>query len=199
MILSRSDYKFFLKCDEIARFGHEASLIEKIKMGERWKFNVLLRKYEYNYNVRKGLVKKIITFFLKYKRRRLARRIGWYIEPNCFGPGLCVVHNGPVIINGRVRFGANCRIQSMVNIGANNGSKSAPCAGNNIYIGPGAKIFGDIRLGNNIAIGANAVVNKSFERDSITLAGVPAKIVANHGCEKMVIDAIGIVQEKMSN
>jgi len=39
------------------------------------------------------------------------------------------------------------------------------------------KIFGPIKLGNNVIIGANAVVNKSFKEDNIVLAGIPAKIV----------------------
>lgn len=39
------------------------------------------------------------------------------------------------------------------------------------------KMFGNIRIGNNVTIGANAVVNKSFEQDNITLVGIPAHIV----------------------
>jgi serine O-acetyltransferase len=44
-------------------------------------------------------------------------------------------------------------------------------------IGPGVKIFGAITLGNNIRIGANAVVNKTFSDDNILLVGIPAKAV----------------------
>lgn len=55
-----------------------------------------------------------------------------------------------------------------------------PTIGNNCYIGPGAKIFGKIKIGDNVAIGANAVVNKDFP-DGVTIAGVPAKIVSNKG------------------
>lgn len=55
----------------------------------------------------------------------------------------------------------------------------APRLGDNVYIGPGAKIFGPIEIGDNVAIGANAVVNKSFP-DSVTIAGVPAKIISYH-------------------
>jgi serine O-acetyltransferase len=49
--------------------------------------------------------------------------------------------------------------------------------GDNVYIGPGAKIFGPIVIGNNVAIGANAVVNKSFQHNC-TIAGVPAKVIS---------------------
>jgi len=196
MIENKADYVFYLRCDEIARWGRKPHFLEKIKMGNRWKFNVLLRKHEYNENCRKGILKKILNVYYVFKRKKIAHKIGWYVEPNCFGPGLCIVHIGPVIINKNVRFGANCRIQAMVIIGANQNSNEAPKAGNNIYIGPGAKIFGNINLGNNIAIGANAVVNKNFLVDNITIAKIPAKIVSNHGCEKIVKDAIKIVKKQ---
>lgn len=196
MIKSSDDYRYYLKCDEIARFGHNASFTEKLKMGWGWKFNVLLRKHEYYLNCKRGVLQKIAIVVLKLRRKRLAHKLGWYIEPNCFGPGLCVVHNGPVIVNGEARFGANCRIQAMVNIGASNNSKKAPVGGDLIYFGPGAKVFGDIKLGSNIAIGANAVVNKSFESDGITLGGVPAKIIAEHGCKEFVIDALAYVSNR---
>lgn len=194
MIKNRNDYRFYLQCDEIARFGHKASILEKVKMGG-WKFNVLLRKQEYYLNCKSGLFQKIPVTVLKIRRKRLAYKLGWYIEPNCFGPGLCVVHNGPVIVNGAARFGENCRIQAMVNIGSNKNSKIAPVGGNMIYFGPGAKVFGEIKLGSNIAIGANAVVNKSFEQDGISIGGVPAKVIAEHGCNDFVIDAVAYVKE----
>lgn len=78
-----------------------------------------------------------------------------------------------MIINDKAKIGANARIHACVNIGASNGG--APIIGDNVYIGPGAKIFGDIKLGNNVTIGANAVVNKSFDEDRLTLVGIPAK------------------------
>lgn len=49
-----------------------------------------------------------------------------------------------------------------------------------MYIGPGAKLFGKIHIGDNVAIGANAVVNKDVP-SNVTVAGVPAKIISNKG------------------
>ena len=62
-----------------------------------------------------------------------------------------------------------------MNIGASGGIPKAPILGDNVYIGPGAKIFGDITLGSNIAIAANSTVNKSILEDNILIAGSPAK------------------------
>ena len=76
-----------------------------------------------------------------------------------------------------------------MNIGAEAGESTAenPIIGNNVYIGPGAKIYGNIRIADNIAIGANSVVNRSFETPNITLAGVPAKEVSKNGSNGLLI------------
>ena len=55
----------------------------------------------------------------------------------------------------------------------NNG---VPMIGNNVYIGPGAKLFGPITIGDNVTIGANAVVNRDIPSNCV-VAGVPAKII----------------------
>lgn len=66
-----------------------------------------------------------------------------------------------------------------VNIGQKGGA--APNIGNCIYISPGAKLFGAIEVADHIQIGANAVVNKSFTEEGISIAGVPARKVSDNG------------------
>ena len=194
MIKSKEDLKFYLKCDEIARFEKHVSLIEKTRYGCMWYFNVVLRRLEYFTNCKNGIYGKIRCFFLKIAKKFLEQLTGWYIPVNSFGPGLCIVHKGPVIVNPNSKFGSNVRINAMVNIGASKGEKNSPCGGNMIYIGPGAIIFGDIKLGSNIAIGANAVVNKSFEESNITIVGVPARIVSSNGCTGYVINVMDYIK-----
>ena len=63
--------------------------------------------------------------------------------------------NGIVIAQG-ARIGKNCRISHQVTIGRSMGG--CPTIGDNVYIGPGAKIFGNIKIGNNVRIGANCPV-----------------------------------------
>ena len=82
---------------------------------------------------------------------------------------------GPIIINGNAKIGTECRIHVGVNIGANGGK--SPIIGNDVYIGPGAKIFGEIVIADSVKIGANAVVNKSCAQKGATLVGIPAHIV----------------------
>jgi len=112
--------------------------------------------------------------------------LGFTIPLNVFGPGLCIAHRGTIVVNKDTRVGENCRIHACTNIGSNRGGVSAPQIGNNVYIGPGAKIFGDIRIADNIAIGANSVVNKSFYEKGISVAGVPAKKINNKGSDGII-------------
>jgi serine O-acetyltransferase len=53
----------------------------------------------------------------------------------------------------------------------------SPIIGNNVYIGPGSKLFGDITIADNVKIGANSVVNKSILQNGATAVGIPAKII----------------------
>ena len=93
------------------------------------------------------------------------------IPKNVFGPGLCIVHHGTVVVSEKAQVGRFCRIHPGTCIGDYNG---APTLGDYVYIGPGAKLFGDIHIGNNVAIGANSVVNSSFG-DNQTIGGIPAR------------------------
>lgn len=78
-----------------------------------------------------------------------------------------------LIVNPKCKIGAWCDIHQGVNIGESF-DKKAPTIGSNVWIGTGAKIFGDIKIADNICIGANSVVGKSFTEPNITIAGVPA-------------------------
>ena len=113
--------------------------------------------------------------YLKWDYRRFSIKLGFSIPTNVFGPGLAIVHLGTIIINEQAKIGENCRIHPGVVIGASGGGLNAPTIGDNVYIGPGVKIFGEIKLANNIAIAANSVVNKSFQNEGFAIGGVPAK------------------------
>jgi serine O-acetyltransferase len=141
-----------------------------------------LRKCEYYHNCKKGIIHKVYNLFLKWNFRRLSIKYGYEIPLNAFGKGLSIAHIGSIIVNGNSKIGENCRIHVGVNIGTEAGyGDRAPTIGNNCYIAPGAKIFGKIVIGDNNVIGANAVVNKSFEQSGVSIAGVPAKIISYKG------------------
>jgi len=193
MIKSKKDYLYYLEADRISlgrlKWGWKSYLFDDV-----WKFERLLRKVEYYKNCkRKSFVSKIIYYILLYKFRRLSIKLGFTIPVNVFGPGLSIGHVGTIVVNGSARIGANCRIHVCTSIATAAGyTDKAPQLGNNIYIGPGAKLFGDIIIANNIAIGANSVVNKSFIEPGITIAGIPAKKVSDKGSENLVINGAKI-------
>ena len=148
----------------------------------RYKYYKNLRKCEYYINCKKGPINKIIKLLLIHKHNKLAIKTGWHIPPNVFGKGLAIVHIGPIIVSRLAKVGENCRIHVCTNIGnaPSHGKDGTPVLGNNVYIGPGVKMFGPIIIGDNTAIGANAVVNKSFEQGNCTIAGVPAKKISDN-------------------
>ena len=96
------------------------------------------------------------------------------------------------MISQNCKIGKNCRIHIGVNIGANAGESEAATIGNNVYIGPGAKIIGSIKIGNNSVIGANAVVTNDVP-EGVTVGGVPARIISENDSSKHLIKATEII------
>jgi serine O-acetyltransferase len=179
MIKTKSDLLFYLNSDKNALGIKSNSYLSIAKLiiypNQVLKFQRLLRKCEYHKNNRKSLY-HLLLFAIYYRNfHQLSAKLGFSIPLNVFGPGLSIVHYGTIVVSPNAKVGANCRIHPSTCIGASGGKPEAPTIGDNVYIGPGAKIYGGIELANNIAIGANAAVNKSFLEEGILIAGVPAK------------------------
>lgn len=180
MITTKSDLKDYLKQDAIAlRCGERKR--PSLFGDEVWKFEILLRKTEYYANrFRAG--KKLYVFHYMWHRfrfHRLSVKLGFTVPLNVFGPGLSIAHYGTLVVNANARVGKNCRIQEGVTIGTTNGSENAPQIGDNVFIGSGAKIIGDITVADDVAIGANAVVIKPITESGTTYGGVPARKISD--------------------
>ncbi len=188
MINSKSSYKTYLEADRKALFLNNYSLIRKwFAPNYIWEFQKTLRTVEYYSNCRSNSVLgKVFLSYYKLKLRKQSLKLGFSIPINVFGPGLSIVHYGTIVVNAASKVGKNCRIHACTNIGASGGSNKAPQIGDNVYIGPGAKIYGDIKIANNIAIGANTVVHKSFEEDHIMIAGNPAKKIKTIDIKRII-------------
>jgi serine O-acetyltransferase len=91
-----------------------------------------------------------------------------------FGPGFVLIHATGVVINGQVVGGENIFIEHQVTIGAER--RQSPRIGNNVFIGAGAKVIGQITVGDHSRIGANAVVLDDVPPYA-TVAGIPARVV----------------------
>ena len=89
--------------------------------------------------------------------------------------GLLMPHPNGIVLHADVKIGANCLIFQQVTIGSKDDSKP-PIIGGRVDIGAGAKVLGEINIGNHAKIGANAVVLVDVPAGK-SAVGVPAKIV----------------------
>lgn len=105
------------------------------------------------------------------------------------GPGFYIGHYGGITISGYAKIGKNVNISQLVTIGlSGEGDRwGAPTIGNDVYIAPGAKVFGKIRVGHNVRIGANAVVHKDIPDDAVVVLDPGFKIISFRG--NRVIDS----------
>ena len=130
---------------------------------------------------------RISHFLYKHKRYFLARLIsqigkfftGIEIHPGAkIGRRLFIDHGTGIVIGETATVGNDCTIYHGVTLGGTgkDRNKRHPDIGDNVMIGCGAKILGPIKIGNNVKIGANAVVTKDVQ-DNSTVVGIPGKVL----------------------
>lgn len=188
MITTKEDYNYYLQQDALALGIDTSTFKNRVKalFYVNYNFQKKLRKVEYYKNCKTGILSKIYYYYLYYNFRKYSLKLGFSIPENVFGPGLSIPHYGTIIVNSRARIGANCRIHAGANIGESGGVEGAPVIGNNVYIGPGAKIYGRISICDNIAIAANAAVNKSFLNEDKVIGGIPAREIGDVNIKKII-------------
>lgn len=122
-----------------------------------------------------------VLYFLMYRWVEITTGISLNPRAN-IGPGLYIGHFGGIFVGAGVSIGKNCNLSQGVTIGiGGRGSKrGSPQLANRIYVGPGAKVFGPITIGDDVAIGANAVVLESVPARAV-VGGVPAQIISFEG------------------
>lgn len=131
--------------------------------------------YKKSYSI-KTIWHTIMTIYYYNKLKKISYKTGIQIPPHTCGAGLQIWHYGYIIINERTRIGRNLTIYPGVEIGHKLPGEGCPIIGDNCFIGAGAKIFGSIRIGNNVTVAANAVVLEDIP-DNAIVGGVPAKII----------------------
>jgi serine O-acetyltransferase len=196
LIQSEEDYKYYLEADRLS-LGRKQK--RPAVSDELWQFQRLLRQNEYFHNCQVAFrpLSKIYYSYLQVKLKIMSVLLGFTIPINVFGPGLSIAHRGNIIVNPVARIGKNCRIHVGVNIGTEAGyGDRAPIIGDNVYIGPGAKIFGKIEISNDIAIGANAVVQRSFTTPGVSIGGIPAIQISERSSEGLLIKGTELAAKK---
>jgi len=183
-----SEFKFCVLADLYRLDGQvsKSKLLKEILFGEAFKFLFWFRVCNWSRS----------TITLKYTLYPVARivfnhytykfgisiPIGTQIDA-----GFYIGHFGCIIVNPECKIGKNVNISHGVTLGqANRGERrGSPSIGDNVYIAPGAKIIGKIKIGNNVAIGANSVVTKDIE-DNAVVVGIPGKVISSNGANDYV-------------
>lgn len=129
------------------------------------------------YRICRWLILKRIPFLHFIVQRFIEITTAISIPPDVkIGKGLLIMHFGGIVINGGTKIGDFCTISHGVTIGNKRPGGGAPTIGNNVYICVGAKVLGEITIGDNCIVGANAVVTRSISADSV-VAGIPGKVI----------------------
>ena len=134
------------------------------------------------------LIRKILQVFMLVWQKWIEIVTGISLPASVrLGPSFYIAHHGAIIFNQFSVFGSNCNISQGVTIGVSGrGEKrGVPVIGNNVYIGANAVVVGKIKVGNNVLIAANSLVNKDVP-DNAVVMGVPAEVVSYHGSEGYV-------------
>lgn len=177
-IHTKDDLRWVLREDD-ARFGkRRPGLKDRLLNNERWfiyRYKHELRYVEYYKNTRKDLIDKILYLWHFYHYKRLSWKLHWTIYPNTLGPGFHIYHVGDFIhIGPENKIGCNCTLLPGVLFeGLQSGHRTV---GDNCRFGIGCKIIPAVNIGNNVIIGANAVVTHDIP-DNAVVGGVPAKII----------------------
>lgn len=112
---------------------------------------------------------------------RVSERFGIDIHPAAqIGQGVMIDHGTSIVIGETAVVGDNCSILQQVTLGGTGAEHEDrhPKVGQGVLIGAGAKVLGNIRVGDNARVAAGSVVLKDVPA-GCTVAGVPAKIVGD--------------------
>lgn len=200
VIKDRKSLRMYLDADRFALgINRRIPIVDAV-----WIYERTLRFYEYHKNKNNIIRRCFYSVLLSIRGQRL----GFSISGNCFGPGLRINHFGSLVVNSNARIGEWCDIHQGVNIGENGCFQDdkfisqVPRLGNYFFIGPGAKIFGDRLIGDNVQIGANAVVNKDVH-DGCFVYGIPkttrekirkTSTIASKDFERMFLENIRYIK-----
>jgi len=181
-------YKYLILSDLYRYKGdiRAVNFLGQMFFGRTFPYNFWLRTCQFLKS------KPIFKYSLYYVARLILNhyifKLGIAISPSTeIGSGFYIGHFGGIGVNKNSKIGNNCSMSNGVTLGqANRGrNKGYPVIGNNVYIGPGAKIVGAVKVGNNAAIGANCVVTKDIP-DNAVVVGVPGRIISYKGSQGYV-------------
>jgi len=177
------EFAFFVKSDLYRYAGNSSFLSYSYNMifcpGFKYSFWMRTCAYLKSHPVFRFLLFPIAWLILNHYEYKYGISISYRVK---IGSGFYIGHYGGIMVNPSVVIGKNCNISHQVTLGVvNRGDrKGCPVIGDNVYIGPGAKVIGNVHVGNDVAIGANCVVTQDIPDNSVVV-GVPGKVISSEG------------------
>lgn len=179
MIQSKLDLNYYLS-EDLKRFNDKRpTLKDWILNNEVWYIFHYLRHLRYVEYYKNTKSSKLLFLYHWLKYKRLGFKLKFTIYPNTIGPGLRIYHTGDFVhVKPTCKIGKNCTLLPGVVFGnkCEESDKDRVLVGDNCYFGIGVKVFGSVNIGNNVTIGANAVVTHDIP-DNAIVGGIPAKII----------------------
>lgn len=174
-IKTKIELQFYIEADRMMNRGcFKYSIIQNLKMHILPDYISLylkaMRKASF-YSRQSGILNKLLFSYWKLKHYRLGIKLGYDIGYDTLGYGVVLGHAGTIIIGSSNRIGNYAVIHTSTCI-TNNGKK----IGNGLYLGAGSILTSPLILGDNVSVGANSLVNKSFEEGNVMIAGSPAVV-----------------------
>ena len=167
----KSDFKSFLRCLKIPGFRY-TYLMRKTAQSNKYTLSGLFYRLLY---------------------RRYTYKYGFQIAHHTsIGKGLQISHFGCIVINSKAIIGNNCYLSHNITIGQTNRGKNKgyPTIGDQVWIGTGSVIVGNVKIGNNVLIAPNAYVTFDVPANSIVI-GNPAKIIPNkHATSEYLVNIV---------
>lgn len=187
MINTKAELKKLI-ADEMTVYGLSKTNIAEKRFRHHKNYMIFmavrsLRVYEYRCTKRdmckNPLLRKLYAFMVKLadrKRNICCEKVDVELSPFMIGKNVRICHDNVVIFG---NIGENCVFHGNNVVGnkRTGASTEIPKIGNNVDIGFGAMIIGDVTIADNCVIGAGAVVTKSCEKEGSVLVGVPAKVI----------------------
>ena len=179
MILNKKDLLEYTRADRNASNRPKGGILNMLFYSETFYVQTYLetlRKLELLLNKKRNPLEQLAYVFTFWRYKRLSFKLQITIPPNVAGPGLSIQHLGNIVINSNARLGSRNTLQPGVVIGQKDSPENVPVTGDDVYFGPGCKVIGKIRIGNNVTIAPNSVVIKDVP-DNCVVSGVPAVII----------------------
>jgi serine O-acetyltransferase len=137
------------------------------------------------YKMRVPIIKQLLQVVCLIWQKLIEITTGISIPASVrIGHSFYIGHFGGIILNAKTIIGNNCNLAQGVTIGISGlgEHRGVPIIGNNVYVGANAVVAGKIKIGNNVLIGACSLVNSDVEENSVML-GVPAIKISEKSSE----------------